>query len=108
MVAFAVWTVTLAVWPIRAFAGSLASEKVAEYETTPFVVVGVGETDASDAVSVVPGSAFRVTVADWPALILIASASANDATTWSAFRSEMSTKPEPDVVVVLEVVDPEP
>jgi hypothetical protein len=104
LAALAVWTATFAVWPIRALAGILVSAKVAEYETTPLVVAGVGETAASEAVSVVPGSALRVTVADWPALILIASASAKAATTWRDFRSARSTKPELEVVVVLEVV----
>ncbi len=90
--------------PIRAFAGTFVSENVAEYEATPLVVVGVGETEASAAVRVVPGSALRETVADWPALILIASASAKAATTWTDFRSARSTKPELEVAVVLEVV----
>jgi len=91
---FETTTLTSAVMPSRTVLGGAIRSIVTSYVTTLLVTVEVGDTAVTLPVTVVLVSAASVTVAGWPTLILVASASAKPATTSSFFRFSIVTKPE--------------
>lgn len=73
--------------------GTSVSEIVTAYWTTLLFVCGCGSTTVTLPAAVTPGSASKDTVAAWPTLILLTSASVKSPTICRRAGSAMSMKP---------------